>query len=79
MKGIQVRQAQRKHGYYSACEIGRFYADLGDRENAFRWLDIAYREHDYQLVVRLKNDFRFDSIRADPRFAELVRKVGLPQ
>ena len=79
MKGIQVRQEQRKHGYYSACEIGRFYADLGDRENAFRWLDIAYREHDYQLVVRLKNDFRFDSIRADPRFAELVRKVGLPQ
>jgi len=79
MKGIQVRQEQRKHGYYSACEIGRFYADLGDRENAFRWLDIAYREHDYQLVVRLKNDFRFDSIRSDPRFAELVRKVGLPQ
>ena len=79
MKGIQVRQAQRKHGYYSACEIGRFYADLGERENAFHWLDIAYREHDYQLVVRLKNDFRFDSIRADPRFAELVRKVGLPE
>ena len=79
MKGIQVRQEQRKHGYYSACEIGRFYADLGDRENAFHWLDIAYREHDYQLVVRLKNDFRFDSIRSDPRFAELVRKVGLPQ
>ena len=54
------------------------YADLGDKDQAFRWLNTAYQEHDW-LLVDLKTDFLLDPIRSDPRFAELVRKVGLPQ
>ena len=35
--------AQRQNGHYvSAWKIARFYADLGDKEQAFHWLDIAY-------------------------------------
>jgi hypothetical protein len=77
-KGIEIRQAQRKTGYYSACRIALLYADLGDTDQAFLWLNTAYQERDW-LLLTLKTDFRFDSIRSDPRFAELVRKVGLPQ
>ncbi len=54
------------------------YADLGDKDQAFRWLNTAYQERDVALPG-LKTDFSLDPIRSDPRFAELVRKVGLPQ
>ena len=77
-KGIEIRQAQRKTGYLSAYNIAALYADLGDKDQAFRWLNTAYQERDLYLL-RLKTDFSLDPMRSDPRFAELVRKVGLPQ
>jgi eukaryotic-like serine/threonine-protein kinase len=77
-KGIEIRQAQRKTGYYSPLMIATLYADLGDKDQAFRWLNTAYQERDF-LLMGLKTNFQLDPIRADPRFAELVRKVGLPQ
>jgi TolB-like protein/DNA-binding winged helix-turn-helix (wHTH) protein/tetratricopeptide (TPR) repeat protein len=77
-KVIEYRIAQRKTAYYSAFLIATFYADLGDKEQAFSWLNTAYLEHDW-LLISLKTNFRLDSLRSDPRFAELVRKVGLPQ
>jgi hypothetical protein len=54
------------------------YADLGEKDQAFQWLNTAYYERD-RLMLGLKADFPLDSLRSDPRFAELVRKVGLPQ
>jgi tetratricopeptide (TPR) repeat protein len=77
-EGIETLQAQRKVGYSSAFMIATLYADLGNKDLAFRWLNTAYQEHNWQLV-RLKTDFLLDPLRSDPRFAELVRKVGLPQ
>jgi tetratricopeptide (TPR) repeat protein len=78
VKGIEIRQAQRKTGYSSAYGIAELYADLGDKDQAFRLLNTAYQERDY-LLEGLKTDFQLDPIRSDPRFAELVHKVGLPQ
>ncbi len=77
-KGIEARQTQRKTGYYSAFMIAGLYADLGDKDQAFRWLNTAYQEHDW-LLIGLKKDYILDPIRSDTRLAELVRKVGLPQ
>ncbi len=77
-RAIQVLQAHRKTHYYSPYLIARLYADLGDKEQAFHWLDTAYREHDW-LLMSLNTQFQLDPLRSDPRFAELVRKVGLPQ
>jgi hypothetical protein len=51
---------------------------LGDKDRAFRWLYTACQERDY-LLLGLKTDFSLDPIRSDPRFAELVQKLGLPQ
>jgi len=78
IKGIEIRQAQRKTSYYSAYLIAQLYADLGNKDQAFRWLSIAYQERDSSLLS-LKTDFLLDPIRYDPRFAEVVRKVALPQ
>jgi serine/threonine protein kinase len=77
-KGIETLQAQRKTDYSSAYRIAALYADLGEKDQAFRWLNTAYQEHDWRLAL-LKTHFVLDPLRSDPRFAELVRKVGLPQ
>ena len=71
-------EARRKIGYESPLQIARYYADLGDKERAFQWLDIAYGDHDW-LLEGLNTYFQLDPVRSDPRFAELVRKVGLPR
>jgi tetratricopeptide (TPR) repeat protein len=77
-KGVEARQAQRRTGYSSAYAIARLYADLGNKDQAFRWLNTAYQERD-ALLEGLKTDSLLDPLRSDPRFAELARKVGLPQ
>ena len=73
-----VIEARRKSGYGSPFEIARLYAGAGANEKAFHWLDVAFREHD-SLLLGLNVLPGFDKIRSDPRFAELVHKVGLPE
>ena len=79
-RGIEVSLAQRKAktGYAAPYGIAQAYAYLGDKDRAFEWLNTAYQEHDV-LLVGLRTDFSFDSLHSDPRYAELVRKVGFPQ
>jgi TolB-like protein len=77
-QAIATLQTRRKTKYSSPFMIARLYADLGDKEQAFQWLDIGYREHDWMLVG-LNSEFQLDPLRSDPRFAELVSKVGLPK
>jgi len=77
-KGIETLQVQRNTGYSSAYLIATLYAELGNKDHAFRWLNTAYQERD-RWLLSLKTDFLLDPMRSDPRFAELVQKVGLPQ
>jgi tetratricopeptide (TPR) repeat protein len=77
-KGIEYLQAQRKTGYSSAYTIATMYAQLGDKQQAFQWLNTALQEH-AEGVMGLKTDFLLDPIRSDPQFAKLERKVGMPQ
>jgi tetratricopeptide (TPR) repeat protein len=79
-KGIEVSLVQRraKNGRSSAYLIAVLYADLGDKDRAFEWLNAAYQEHDY-FARALRVNPLFDSLRSDPRYAELLRKIGFPQ
>ena len=63
--------------YVSPEELAGLYAMLGDKEGALAELEKAYATHDLQLQV-LKIDLHLDSLRSDPRFQDLVRRVGLP-
>ena len=76
-KALETRLVQRKSGYSSPYEIAALCASLGNKEGAFQWLDVAYREHDLGLLS-LKTDFLLDSLRTDLRLTELVKRVGLP-
>ena len=57
--------------------IAGIYAALDDRDSAFEWLNNAYAQRDVHLVS-LKVDPLLDPLRQDPRFADLVNRVGLP-
>jgi tetratricopeptide (TPR) repeat protein len=77
-RGIEVLKEQRKTGNSYAYWIASSYAELGDKEHAFGWLNTAFQEHE-EYLLGMKSDLSFDQIRSDPRFSELVRRVGLPQ
>ncbi len=67
-----------KRRYVSSYEIAAIYGGLGEKDQAFAWMQKAYDERSDGLV-NLKVEQRFDNLRADPRFADLVRRVGLTQ
>ena len=65
-----------KRKYVSAYLVATIYAGLGDKDSAFRWLTTALEERN-DLLVGLKVDPLFASFRSDPRFADLLRRIGL--
>lgn len=71
-------QALSRKRYVSPASIAVIYAGLGDADHAFKWLEKAYQERS-AYMLRLKTYARLDKIRSDPRFRELIRRVGLPE
>jgi serine/threonine protein kinase/tetratricopeptide (TPR) repeat protein len=70
--------AQDRPGRYVAPhDLAWGYAALGDRDRAMQWLEKAYAERSSALTY-LEVEPLFDPLRGDPRFADLVRRVGLP-
>jgi tetratricopeptide (TPR) repeat protein len=78
-KGLEVLLAQRRGAgvYVSPYLIAQTYADLGEKDLAFEWLNTAYKERD-ENTIQLRTDFAMDSLRSDPRYTDLVRKIGFP-
>ena len=71
-------EKRSKKTYVSSYQIALVY--LGQRQNdkAMEQLENAYQEHS-TLLTYLKMDPRFDPLRSDPRFQDLVHRIGLPQ
>jgi tetratricopeptide (TPR) repeat protein len=70
-------KALAKERYVSPLDIARLQAQAGEREGAFTNLEAAFEERSAGLVF-LKSDRAWDRVRDDPRFAVLVRRVGIP-
>ena len=71
----ELKQASKQE-YVPANSIALIYAGLGEKDQAFAWLDKAYEQRAFQ-VQWIKLDPRWDSLRPDPRFLDLMRRVGL--
>jgi hypothetical protein len=69
--------AARKDDAVLPRSIAGCLAEAEEEDEAFQWLNIALKEHDRGLI-ELKTAPRLDSLRSDPRFAELAKKMGLP-
>jgi len=74
----KLAQANRKAHMYPASMLALASVGMGNKDEAIVWLQRAYLEHSNALTA-LKVEPAYDSLRADPRFQELVRRVGLVQ
>jgi TolB-like protein/DNA-binding winged helix-turn-helix (wHTH) protein/Tfp pilus assembly protein PilF len=64
--------------YVTPVALVNVYIGLGDKDQAFAWLEKAYQEKS-NYVAFLKVFPILDPLRSDPRFADLVRRIGLPE
>jgi TolB-like protein/DNA-binding winged helix-turn-helix (wHTH) protein/Flp pilus assembly protein TadD len=58
--------------------LAQLYGALGEKDQAFAWLEKAYEEHDSWLGM-LKADPHYDSLRSDPRFETLLQRMNFPE
>jgi tetratricopeptide (TPR) repeat protein len=70
-----LQELLARHAWFHSVLI---YCGLGDRDEAFKYLEVAYRDHSPAMTTLLV-DWRLDPLRSDPRFEDLLRRVGLPQ
>ncbi|GEM_PF-986513 len=66
---------QAKPRYFSPYRVAAIHAGLGEKEEAFKWLEQAYEKHDTKMIW-LKVDPVLDGLRSDERFENLLRRVG---
>ena len=72
----RARANEARTGRQSPSNLAGLYVRLGEKEKAFFWLEKLYEERDASLL-QLKIEPPYDSLHADPRYGELIRKLGL--
>jgi predicted Zn-dependent protease len=65
-----------RRGYVTPVAVANVYIGLGNKDQAFVWLEKAYRERSNYLAY-IKVFPLVDSLRSDPRFDDLLRRIGL--
>jgi len=73
---VDELKQRRKRGYVPAAAFVIPYLALGENDRVFEWLEQAYKEQSTMMQF-LKVYPDFDSVRGDPRFSDLLRRVGL--
>ena len=77
LKILEQLQELSNRQYVTPYGVGRIYAALGQKDEAFHWLEIAYEQRANWMVF-LKVDPVFDDLRSDPRFRDLMRRMNFP-
>jgi tetratricopeptide (TPR) repeat protein len=78
-KALDGLKQLSKHQYVTPYAVAAVCSGLGDKDQCLEWLEMAYSDHDPNMVTSLRGDPRFDSVRGDSRFKNLLRRMGLPQ
>ena len=75
---LEELKRRRRTGYVPAAALILAYLGLGEYDQAFLWLQEAYKEQSNILQFLKVHPF-FDPVRDDPRFKDLLRRIGLPE
>ena len=75
-KRLEQEAEESKQEMSVAFEAAEIFAQLGEKDQAFAWLERAYQERSFMMLY-LKVAPNLDPLRADPRYADLLRRVGL--
>ena len=75
LRVLEELKEESRRKYVSPYTLATAYGALGEKDLAFEWLEIAYRDRsEYMASIRV--DPKIDAIRDDPRFLDLVRCMG---
>ncbi|HEX3121566.1 MAG TPA: protein kinase [Candidatus Acidoferrum sp.] len=77
LKRVNELTEMSKTGYVPALTFAVVYVGLGDKDHTFEWLNKAYEERFTRLAYIRQEGF-WDPLRSDPRYTELIRKMGFP-
>ena len=77
LRMIEELKAASQQSLVPALFVALVYAGLEDKDQAFIWLEKAYEER-FNRLAYLKVEALWDPLRSDPRFADLLRRVGIP-
>jgi TolB-like protein len=75
---IEVLKNRSQREYVSPYEIAVYYALMGDRDHTFEWLEKAYAERSGRMEYVKTEEF-FEPFHSDPRYIDLLRRMGFPQ
>lgn len=75
---IELLKQSSTHTFVDPGGIAYEYAALGEKEEAFHWLEKAYAEKSEEMTI-LKTKRCYDFLRSGPRYADLLKRLGLPQ
>jgi DNA-binding winged helix-turn-helix (wHTH) protein/TolB-like protein/Tfp pilus assembly protein PilF len=76
LKEIDKLQELSKQRYVAPYNLALIYTSLGDKNNALEWLEKAYEDRS-TLLIWIRVDPRLDSLRSEPRFKGVLRRMGL--
>jgi eukaryotic-like serine/threonine-protein kinase len=75
---IEVLKNESQREYVSPNEMARYYGLMGDRDHAFEWLEKGYAERSSRMEY-LKTEEYLEPFHSDPRYIDLLKRMGLPQ
>jgi len=67
-----------KERYVTPYGVARIYNALGQKDEALKWLEASYQQQSEWLLL-LKVDARFDDLRSNPRFQDLMGRMNFPK
>ena len=77
-RAAETLAARSPTTFVPPAHVAKLYIYAGENDRALEWLERAIKGRDPTMVV-LSVDPRWDTLRSDPRFQDLLRRMGLPQ
>ena len=75
---VKEIEARYQNNQGDATEVAAVYSALGDKDQAFVWLDKAFADHS-SLLVDLRAEYPFAALHDDPRYKDLLKRMNLPE